>query len=45
MTEVRHNWTTEEISEIYYSPLLDLIYRAATIHRENKDYAEVRSAH
>ena len=42
MTEVRHNWTTDEIAEIYYSPLLDLIYRAATIHRENKDYAEVQ---
>jgi len=42
MTEVRHNWTAEEISEIYYSPLLDLIYRSATIHRENKDYSEVQ---
>lgn len=42
MTEVRHNWTTEEISEIYHSPLLDLIYRSATIHRENKDYSEVQ---
>jgi biotin synthase len=42
MTEVRHNWTKEEISEIYHTPLLDLIYRAATIHRENKDYSEVQ---
>src|SRR5476649_2409488 len=42
MTEVRHNWTTEEISEIYHSPLLDLIYRSATIHRENNDYSEVQ---
>src|SRR3954464_1525003 len=42
MTEVRHDWTQEEISEIYYSPLLDLVYRAATIHRENKDYSEVQ---
>jgi len=42
MTEVRHDWTKEEISEIYHTPLLDLIYRAATIHRENKDYAEVQ---
>jgi len=42
MTEVRNNWTKEEISEIYHTPLLDLIYRAATIHRENKDYAEVQ---
>ncbi|RYE20877.1 MAG: biotin synthase BioB [Sphingobacteriales bacterium] len=42
MTEVRNNWTQEEIAEIYHSPLLDLIYRAATIHRENKDYSEVQ---
>lgn len=42
MTITKHNWTKEEISEIYYTPLLDLIYRAATIHRENKDYAEVQ---
>lgn len=42
MTEVRNDWTKEEISEIYNRPLLDLIYEAATIHRENKDYAEVQ---
>lgn len=42
MTEIRNNWTKEEISEIYNTPLLDLIYRAATVHRENEDYAEVQ---
>jgi biotin synthase len=42
MTEVRHDWTKEEISEIYHTPLLDLIYQAATVHRENKDYSEVQ---
>lgn len=42
MTEIRNTWTKEEISEIYNSPLLDLIYRAATVHRENKDYSEVQ---
>jgi biotin synthase len=42
MTEIRNNWTKEEISEIYNSPLLDLIFRAATVHRENKDYSEVQ---
>ncbi|MBE7177475.1 MAG: biotin synthase BioB [Mucilaginibacter polytrichastri] len=42
MTELRHDWTTDEISEIYHMPLLDLMYRAATVHRENKDYAEVQ---
>src|ERR1700677_3526188 len=42
MTEVRYNWTKEEISEIYHRPLLDLVYEAATVHRENKDYTEVQ---
>jgi biotin synthase len=42
MTEVRHDWTKEEISKIYHTPLLDLIYQAATVHRENKDYSEVQ---
>src|ERR1700755_511078 len=42
MTEIRNNWTKEEIAEIYHKPLLDLIYEAATIHRENKDYSEVQ---
>lgn len=42
MTEIRNNWTKEEIAEIYHSPLLDLIYRAATVHRENLDYSEVQ---
>lgn len=39
---VKNNWTKEEIKEIYNRPLLDLIYEAATIHRENSDYAEVQ---
>lgn len=40
--ETKHNWTKEEISAIYHKPLLDLMYEAATIHRMNKDYAEVQ---
>src|ERR1700759_1531643 len=42
MTEIRNNWTKEEIAEIYHRPLLDLVYEAATVHRENKDYAKVQ---
>lgn len=42
MIEIRNDWTREEIAEIYHSPLLDLIYRAGTIHRLNEDYAEVQ---
>jgi biotin synthase len=40
--EVRTNWTLNEIKEIYYRPLLDLVFDAATIHRENKAYSEVQ---
>ena len=39
---IRNNWTKEEISSIYHRPLLDLIYEAATIHRNNNDYSEVQ---
>lgn len=42
MTQTKHDWTKEEIAAIYHSPLLDLIYRAATIHRQNQDYSEVQ---
>lgn len=33
-SEIRTDWTTEEVLEILQSPLLDLVYRAQTIHRE-----------
>ena len=38
----RNDWTREEITEIYNTPLLELIYRAATVHREYQDTAEVQ---
>jgi biotin synthase len=34
--------TKEQISDIYHRPLLDLIFDAATIHRNNNDYGEVQ---
>ncbi|KAG5180716.1 hypothetical protein JKP88DRAFT_258086 [Tribonema minus] len=30
---VRNDWTKEEIAEIYQMPMLELLYRAATVHR------------
>lgn len=39
---VKNNWTKEEISAIYNKPLLELVYEAATIHREYQDTAEVQ---
>lgn len=37
MTKTKHNWTKEEILEIYNKPMMELLYDAATIHRENHD--------
>lgn len=37
MSEARHDWTKEEILEIYNKPLMELLYDAATIHRKNHD--------
>ncbi|MGD1961801.1 MAG: biotin synthase BioB [Fulvivirga sp.] len=42
MSDIRNNWTREEISKIYNSPILDLIYKAATVHREHNDPQEVQ---
>ncbi len=39
---IRNNWTLSEIEEIYHRPLLDLIFEAATVHRQNKAYSEVQ---
>ncbi len=39
---IRNNWTLEEIKNIYFKPLLDLIFEAATVHRENDAYGEVQ---
>lgn len=42
MTPIRNNWTREEIAAIYNLPVLDLIYKAATVHREFHDSSEVQ---
>ncbi|KIC91452.1 biotin synthase BioB [Flavihumibacter sp. ZG627] len=39
---IRTDWTKEEITSIYNTPLLELIYKAATLHREYQDTAEVQ---
>ena len=42
MKDIRTNWTRDEISEIFHSPVLDLIYRGATMHRKYHDTGEVQ---
>ena len=37
MSTIKHNWTKEEIIEIYNRPLMDLLYDAATTHRLHHD--------
>ncbi len=37
MSNTKHNWTKEEILDIYNKPLMELLYDAATIHRKNHD--------
>jgi len=39
---IRNDWTLKEIKEIYYRPLLDLVFEAASLHRQNNAYAEVQ---
>lgn len=39
---IRNDWTKEEIGEIYNSPLLELIYKSATVHREYHATGEVQ---
>ena len=37
-----HSHTTEEISQMYHQPLLELVYEAATVHRRHHDPSEVQ---
>ncbi len=37
MSETRHDWTREEILDIYNKPLMELLYEAATAHRKYHD--------
>ncbi|MFS8082203.1 MAG: biotin synthase BioB [Ginsengibacter sp.] len=39
---IRNDWTIEEIKNIYSTPLLELIYKAGTIHRQYQQTGEVQ---
>jgi biotin synthase len=39
---IRHDWTIQEIRQLYNGGLLDLIFTAAGVHREFHDPAEVQ---
>ncbi|MGE5943378.1 MAG: biotin synthase BioB [Flavobacteriales bacterium] len=37
MSETKHNWTKEDILEIYNKPFMELLYEAASVHRIHHD--------
>ena len=39
---IRNNWKLTEVQDLYNAPLLELIYKASTIHRQYNDTAEVQ---
>lgn len=34
MEAIRHDWTLEEIEDLLNTPLLELVHRAQTVHRD-----------
>lgn len=42
MIENRKDWTQEEVLELFNKPLLELVFQAAQVHRENHDPREVQ---
>lgn len=42
MSELKHNWTIEEIKEVYEKPFLELVFEAATEHRKFHSSREVQ---
>ncbi len=42
MQEIRNNWQVEEIAEIYYLPLMELMYRATEVHRKHHKVGDVQ---
>jgi biotin synthase len=42
MNDIRHNWSREELQNLYNTPLLELVHRAATIHRQFHNPQEVQ---
>lgn len=39
---IRHDWSREQVAEIYHLPFPELMYRAQTLHRENFSPLEVQ---
>ena len=40
--EIRHDWTRAEVRALFDAPLMDLVFRAANVHRQFHDASEVQ---
>ena len=40
--DVRHDWGADEVRGLYELPLLELVFRAATVHRQHHDARQVQ---
>ena len=39
---IRNNWTREEVTEIYNTPILELVYQGASVHRQHHEGSEIQ---
>ena len=42
MTQIRTDWTREEIAALFDLPFTELLFRAASVHRENHPPEQVQ---
>jgi biotin synthase len=42
INSLRHDWTLAEVAKLYRTPLLELIFQAATVHRAHHDPSRVQ---
>ena len=42
MSDIRHNWSLDELKEIYGLPFPDLMFKAQTVHRQNFNPTKVQ---
>ena len=44
LAEVRHDWTLEEVEGLFDLPFMELVFRAAEVHRRRFDPSEIQKA-
>lgn len=41
-SSIKHNWTKQEVADIYHLPIMDLMYKASVIHNKYQKTGEVQ---